>query len=159
MRGRGDFYVSPSYSIYSLCERLIFPRIGYIKVRELTPQHLNSLYSELSADGLNKNGGKLSGKTVLECHRLIHAVLEQAVREGVAVFNAADRVEPPKQEKHDPVYFGPEEIGAILTAADEEPEQWRVLILFLLASGCRRGEALGLTWQNTDFQNNRVFIA
>lgn len=124
----------------------------------MTAQNLNDLYTALSADGLNRNGGKLSGKTLLEVHRLIHAVLEQAVREGVAVFNAGDRVEPPKQEKHDPAYFQPEEIKAILEASDAEPEQWRLLIRFLMSSGCRRGEALAMTWDRVDFDNKRVFI-
>lgn len=142
----------------SLLDRLILPTIGHIQVRALTAQHLNDLYTALSADGLNRFGGKLSGKTVLECHRLIHAILEQAVREGVAVFNAGDRVEPPKQEKHDPAYFQPDEIRAILEASEDEPEQWRLLIRFLMSSGCRRGEALGLTWDRVDYENKRIYI-
>lgn len=142
----------------SLLDRRILPHIGHIQVRALTAQNLNDLYTALSADGLNRFGGKLSGKTVLECHRLIHAILEQAVREGVAVFNCADRVESPKREKHDPAYFQPEEIKAILEASDAEPEQWRLLIRFLLASGCRRGESLALTWDRVDYENKRVYI-
>lgn len=143
---------------HSILDRLILPRIGHVQVRALTPQHLNDLYTALSADGLNRNGGKLSGKTILECHRLIRAILAQAVREGAAVTNAADRVEPPKREKRDPVYYELDDISRILTAAEEEPEQWAALIRFLIASGCRRGEALGLTWDHVDFEHGRIYI-
>lgn len=155
---RGTLKTTTLVLYRSLLDRLILPRIGHIKVRDLTAQNLNDLYTALSVDGLNRNGGKLSGKTLLEVHRLIHAVLQQAVREGVAVFNGADRAEPPKREKHDPTYFQPEEIKAILEASDLEPEQWRLLIRFLMASGCRRGEALGLTWERVDYENKRVYI-
>ena len=142
----------------SLLDRLILPTIGHIQVRELSPQALNDLYSSLFTEGLNRNGGKLSGKTVLECHRLIHAILEQAVREGAAVTNVADRVEPPRQDKRDPSFYEREVLARILTAAEEEPEQWGCLIRFLVASGCRRGEALGLCWADVDFEHSRVFI-
>ncbi len=142
----------------SLSARLVFPYIGHIKLKDIKPQHLNDLYTELSKEGMNKNGGKLSGKTILEVHRLMHTVLDQAFMEGIVPFNAADRVTPPKREKSDPVYYQPEEVSAILSALDGEGEQWRVLVLFLLTSGCRRGEALGLKWEDVSFEFNRVHI-
>ncbi len=142
----------------SLTQRLIYPYIGYVKVRDLKPQHLNELYAELAKEGKNKNGGKLSGKTLLEVHRVIHTILDQAVKECLIPFNTADRVMPPKRNKKDPVYYQPEEVTAILNALDEEPPQWRMLILLLLVSGCRRGEALGLKWEDVSFEFNRIYI-
>ena len=146
-------------SLYrSLAERLINPYIGFIRLRDLSPRNLNDLYNKLSADGMNKNGGKLSQKTKLEVHRLLHAALAQAVREGAAVQNVADRVDPPRQEDKEAVSYEQGTVEKILAAAEGEPTQWRMLILFLLASGCRRGEALGLAWEDVDFEHNRVFI-
>lgn len=142
----------------SLSERFIVPEIGHIKIRELKPQHLNDLYTALAQEGRNKNGGKLSGKTILEVHRLLHTVLDQAVKECIIPFNTADRVEPPKAKKSDPVYYQPEEVEAILDALNGEPGQWRMLVLLLLVSGCRRGEVLGLKWENVSFEYNRIHI-
>lgn len=142
----------------SLASRLIYPYLGHIKIRELKPQHLNDLYREISKDGMHKNGGKLSGKTILEVHRVLHTVLDQAVKECLIPFNPADRVEPPKKNKSDPVYYQPEDVTAILNALDEEGEQWHMLVLLLLVSGCRRGEALGLKWEDVDFEYNRIYI-
>lgn len=142
----------------SLTERLIVPAIGHIKIRDLKPQHLNDLYTDLAKDGKNKNGGKLSGKTILEVHRLLHTILDQAVKESLIPFNVADRVEPPKAKKSDPVYYQPEDVTAILSALNEGPGQWRTLVLLLLVSGCRRGEALGLKWEDVSFEYNRIHI-
>ena len=71
--------------LYKHLTERIYPAIGHIKLRELRADHLNDLYSALSKDGLNKrNGGKLSTKTILEHHRLISTVLEQAVKEAMS---------------------------------------------------------------------------
>lgn len=142
----------------SLSSRLIFPYIGHIKLKDIKPQNINDLYTELSKDGLHKNGGKLSGKTRLEVHRLLHTILEQAVMEGLIPFNPAARVDPPKREKSAPVFYQPEEVQRILGALEAEGEQWRTLVLFLLVSGCRRGEALGLKWSDVEYEYSRVHI-
>ena len=137
----------------------IYPVIGHIKIRELRPDHINDLYSRLSQNGVNKrNGGKLSSKSVLEHHRLVHTVLEQAVKEGIIPFNPADRVELPKAERKEVNYFQPEQIAAIRSALETEPLKWQTLVHLLLITGARRGEILGLKWDKVDFQNKRIYI-
>lgn len=142
----------------SLADR-IYPQIGHIKLKDLRVDHLNSLYTYLSSDGLNKcTGGKLSNKTIIEHHRLISTVLEQAVKESLIPFNPADRAQPPKAEKKAVNYFQPEEVAAIRDALEKEPFKWKVLTHLLLITGARRGEILGLKWDKVDFKNNRIFI-
>lgn len=141
-----------------LTER-IYPAIGHIKLRELRADHLNDLYSALSKDGLNKrNGGKLSTKTILEHHRLISAVLEQAVKEGLVPFNVASRATLPKAEHKEVNYFQPEQVAAIRDALEREPMKWKTLVHLLLITGARRGEVLGLKWDKVDFEGNRIYI-
>lgn len=141
-----------------LAER-IYPAIGHIKLRELRADHLNDLYSALSKDGLNKrNGGKLSAKTILEHHRLISTVLEQAVKEGLVPFNVASRATLPKAEHKEVNYFQPEQVAAIRDALEQEPMKWKTLVHLLLITGARRGEVLGLKWDKVDFEGNRIYI-
>lgn len=141
-----------------LAER-IDERIGYMKIRDIHPDTLNAFYSWLGQDGMNKKtGGKLSGKTVLEYHRLIHAVLKEAVMEGQLPINPADRVIPPKAEKVDVRYFQPEEIEAIRDALEDEPVKWKALVHVMLITGARRGEVLGLRWSDIDFEKNTISI-
>ena len=78
----------------------IYPAIGHIKLKDLRADHLNDLYTKLGKDGQNKRtGGGLSPKTILEHHRLISTVLEQALKEGLVPFNVAGRATLPKTEK------------------------------------------------------------
>ena len=136
----------------------IYPAIGHIKLRDLRADHLNDLYSHLAEDGQRKRGGKLSAKTILEHHRLISTVLEQALREALVPFNVASRATLPKVEHKEPNYFQPEQVAAIRDALEQEPMKWKTLVHLLLITGARRGEVLGLKWDKVDFAGNRVYI-
>ena len=144
---------------YRELTRRIYPQIGHIKLRELRADHLNDLYTLLGQEGLNKRtGGKLSAKTILEHHRLISTVLEQAVKEGLVPFNVASRATLPKAEHKEVNYFQPEQGAAIRDALELEPIKWKTLVHLLLITGARRGEILGLKWDNVDFAGNRIYI-
>jgi len=137
----------------------IYPAIGHIKLRELRPDHLNAFYSQLAQSGSNRRtGGTLSNCTIRRYHRFISIVLSQAVKEGLIPMNVAARAEPPKVEKHEPNYLQPETIPLMLDALEREPLKWRMLVHLMLVTGARRGEILGLKWENVDFDNSRIYI-
>lgn len=100
----------------------------------------------------------LSGKTILEYHRCIHAILAQAEREMLVSYNAAAKATPPKPERREVNYFQPEELPRILDALDEEPIKWRTLVNLLIVTGCRRGEIAALKWAKVDFKNSKITI-
>ncbi len=137
----------------------IYPQIGHIKLCDLRVDHLNDLYTYLSADGLNKKtGGKLSTKTIIEHHRLISTVLEQAFKERLVPFNVSRQAVLPRMEKKEVNYFQTEQIEEIRKALEQEPIKWKMLIHLLLITGARRGEILGLKWDKVDFDKNRIYI-
>lgn len=100
----------------------------------------------------------LSAKTILEHHRLIHTVLEQAVKESLIPFNPAARADLPKAEKKAVAYFQPAQVAAIRDALEAEPLKWKTITHLLLITGARRGEILGLKWAAVDFGSNRIRI-
>ena len=100
----------------------------------------------------------LSAKTILEHHRLISTVLEQAVKEGLVPFNVAGRATLPKAEHKEVNYFQPEQVAAIRDALEQEPIKWRTITHLFLITGARRGEILGLKWDKVDFSKNQVYI-
>ena len=136
----------------------IYPAIGHIKLKDLRVDHLNSFYSSLATDGQNKRGGKLSPKTIIEHHRLISSVLNQAYKEGLLPGNVAGRATLPKAERKDVQYFQMDEITAIRAALETESLKWKTLVHLLLITGARRGEILGLKWSCVDFKANRIHI-
>lgn len=137
----------------------IAPVIGHIKLKDLRADHLNSLYTALAQPGQNKRtGGGLSAKTILEHHRLISTVLDQAEKEGLVPFNIAHKAMLPKQKKREVNYFQPEQVEDIRDALEQEPIKWRTITHLFLITGARRGEILGLKWDRVDFEGNRIHI-
>lgn len=100
----------------------------------------------------------LAPKTILEYHRFLHTVLEQAEREMIVPYNAASKATPPKLPAREPNYFQPEQIVAILDALESEPVKWRAITHLLIVTGCRRGEIMGLKWDKLDLTGRKVRI-
>lgn len=111
-----------------------------------------------SAFRIEENTRTLSAKTIIEHHRLISTVLDQAVKEGLIPFNVAGRATLPKVERKEVNYFQPEQIAAIREALEHEPLKWKVLVHLFLITGARRGEVLGLKWDKVDFEGKRIYI-
>lgn len=154
--------------------------ISRAKLAEATGLPLNKVYAAVRGERVNAEAAEavckglnlklseaflvvrdnkaLSAKTVLEHHRLISTVLEQALKEGLVAVNVASRATLPKVERKEVNYFQPEQIAAIREALEHEPLKWKALVHMLLITGARRGEVLGLKWDNVDFENNRVYI-
>ncbi len=107
---------------------------------------------------IQENCRTLSSKTIVEHHRLISTVLDQASKEGLVPFNVASKAILPKVQKKEVNYFQPEQVAAIREALELEPIKWKTLVHMLLIIGARRGEVLGLKWDKVDFEGNRVHI-
>ena len=107
---------------------------------------------------LQEEQSTLSSKTILEHHRLISTVLDQAEKEGLVPFNVAAKATLPKVSKKEVNYFQPEQVAAIRDALETEPMKWKMLTHLFLITGARRGEILGLKWSAVDFAGNRIHI-
>lgn len=100
----------------------------------------------------------LSGKTILNHHRLISTILTSAVQWQVIFSNPCERVKPPKPEHTEARYLDEFQTADLLQALNGEPYQYAVMIQLLLFTGMRRGELLGLEWRDVDFFTNCLHI-
>lgn len=138
--------------------------IGHLKLTDVTGEHLNRMYIKWSQKGENKAIRKdkeargLSNQTIVHHHRLVHAIYAQALKEGLVRYNIADTATPPKVEKKEAEFFELDEVLAIRKALNKQPLKWQAITELLINTGARRGEILGLKWDNIDFKNNRIII-
>lgn len=138
----------------------VYPHIGSIKLQKLEIHHLQSLYNRLLEGGRikgspdNKKG--LSPTTIKRIHAIIHGGLKQAMKNGIVTKNVAKAVNLPKQVKHEIQPFTRAEIKTFLNVVKED----RLYTAFLLecGTGLRRGELLGLKWQDIDFDKGTLEV-
>lgn len=142
------------YRIY--IEKYIIPRIGNIELQKLKPFHIQNMYSDLLNNGRTQREGGLSNKTVLQAHRILRKALKQAYKMQMISINIADLVEPPRKKTFVASYLKDDEIQPFLIAFKNT--DLYLAVLLAIGLGLRRGEILGLRWDDIDFNNNTVSI-
>lgn len=93
----------------------------------------------------------LSNRTVRYIHTIIHAALRDALRWNRLARNVADAATPPPQgstKRGRPNVWTADQLGLFLDFVADSPylPAW----LYLATSGSRRGEVLGLKWDDLD---------
>lgn len=159
-----------TYSRYELYLKRINQAIGHLKLKEITPLHLNAFYRSLELDGVSErkrydndgnliNNGKLAPKTIVDHHRVISKILSTAVRWGLLEKNVAERADPPKIPHREISYLNENEIVKMLSLLENEPIQYKTMISLLVYTGIRRGELCGLEWKDIDFENQIMHVS
>ncbi|MBE3581079.1 MAG: site-specific integrase [Thermoanaerobacteraceae bacterium] len=89
-------------------------------------------------------------------HAVLRQALEQAVREGLVYRNVAEAVSPPRQKRKEIRPLTADELNRFLAAARDD----RLFPAFLFegATGLRRGELLGLKWEDVDLERGTVTV-
>jgi len=133
----------------------IDPHLGHLPLAEIRGHQLNALYRKLETEGSPGGRGKLSLSTVREVHAILSSAYTAAIKEGRLgiTVSPTKQASPPKARDAKaarPSYVtwtGPQVREFLAQTADDHYGMiWR----FLAATGCRRGEALGLSWADVN---------
>lgn len=130
----------------------VVPNIGHIRVSDLRPQHLQTMYRTLS-----EGESPLSTRSIQQLHTVIHESLKRAVKWSIVARNVADAVDPPRVERRQSSIWTPEQALQFLEVSKKEERYWIGFVLAIM-TGMRKGEILGLRWSDIDWDHGFVQI-
>jgi integrase len=148
---------------YKELAQYLLPHLGEVSLADLTP-----LAIERTLNALKDRGGRhrrtgeprpLSGRTVRHIAALLSVALNAAVRWGLLPMNPMKRVQLPRAERPEKPMPDVQQMQWYLDTVRARAPWLHPILVFIAATGCRRGEALALTWDGIDLQRRLARIA
>ena len=134
---------------YTLRKHII-PALGHIQLQKLTSAHIEAFYSRKIEEGL-------APETINGFHGLLHNALSHAMVQNLVSKNVCDAVSPPRIIKHEVTPLTVDQSRTLLLHAKGH-RILEAMLALTLTSGMRRGELLGLKWQDVDLTEGSLQI-
>ena len=132
----------------TIVRKHVQPALGHIRLTDLSPRRIQSYYVALT--------DRLSAQTIKHHHTLLHRAFEIAITWELLDRNPTQRVRTPKPEPSPARTLSAEEVRRMLRAVQQT--DYHMPIHLALYAGLRRGEILGLRWQDVDWEANTLNI-
>lgn len=130
----------------------IYPLIGKRKLDELN----KITYQRLVITPLVQSG--LLRKTILNYHSVAMSVINAAVDNEIIPRNRLSRIKIPNTGKLERRIMTENELKLFNRQLKTAPLRIQTAIMLLEYTGMRKGEALGLKWEDIDFDNQKISI-
>jgi integrase len=127
---------------YSI-ERYILPRIGGVRLLELTTGRVQAFIDELARE-------QVGSRTIQVVRIVLHGCLKQAQQQGLIGRNPVELVKSPKPPAREMRVWSESELSGFLVSVQGERNE--MLYALALATGMRQGELLGLKWADIDWR-------
>lgn len=128
---------------------IINPRLEHYDLKDLRTDMIQKFINGLVQDGYVI-------KTVYRIYNILFNSLTQACDTGLIVRHPAAGVKLPHRKKVDKIVLTQEDQAAFIECAKQYDTG--KLLVFILATGLRRGEAVALTWDDVDFEKGAVYV-
>jgi integrase len=130
----------------------IIPSLGRRKLKDLSTTDIRRFYRKKRDEGL-------SNRSLEYIHTTLRKALEDAKNDGIITRNPTDGVKPhktPQGTAKESKALDPIQVRALLSAASGD--RWEALYVIALHTGLRRGEALGLLWEDVDLEEATLSV-
>jgi integrase len=138
-----------------LADHYIKPVIGQVRLDRLTPRHVQHLMVE-TRNAQTARGRPPSAATQRHVHKLIRNALADAHRLELVARNVAAQVKAPPMARQRRPDLTVEDAGRLLTII--KGERLEAFYVLALTTGLRRGELLGLRWDDVDLVSRQLHV-
>ncbi len=138
-------------------ERWIIPAMGKVRLDQLTPMIIEKRIAGMTAKNRKGQAEVPSASTKWEVYSVLRTALNFAVKKQRIPSNPAINAVVPQPPRPEVAPLTESERTLILPLVNEHPDRARWLFSLLL--GLRQSEALGLTWEDIDFEKGVVSVS
>ena len=137
-----------------MIRRYITPLLGQVKVQDLTALTIQAWVNRIRISPVS--GKELAPATVKHTYHVLKGALDKAVLSGVIHRTPCVGITLPKGRSKPPVVYDEVEMKRLIHAA--KGTEMELVIDLELCMGMRRGELLGLQWDDIDWKNRQIHI-
>ena len=136
-----------------MTENYLMPHLGRVRLLELRASHLDAMYAAIT---IGKSGRPLSPSTIRRIHAVLRSALNTAVKRRMIPYSPAEHIELAPENPKRPRPWNISE--ARVFPAQVSTDRLGPLYELMLSTGLRRGEAIGLRWQDVDLDGGALFV-
>lgn len=152
--------VSTRVSYEGIIKNHLVPHIGNIKLVNLRKVQIEEMYNKLLISTNNKKG--LAIGTVENIHLVLHKALQEALEREYIIKNPASIAKVPTLKsqnikKEEIKIYSKAEQSKLIEIAKQD-KIYGIVVIFALYTGMRKGEILGLQWNDIDFYKKTIRV-
>ncbi len=133
----------------SAVNKHLVPGLGHIPVQKLTAAKVQDFYNQKLKAGL-------APRTIAFIHATLHSAMENAVKWGLVSRNVTKLVTLPHIDRYEAQTLTQEQAVKLLEVA--QGSRIEMILIMAVTTGMRRGELLGLHWEDIDFDKKVVAV-
>jgi len=134
----------------------LVPKLGGVALVKLTPQDIQRFQNDLLRTPRKDGRGTVSSGTVANARRVLGRALQQATAWRMIARNPVRLVDGPHVTRKEITPLDPDQARELL--AYIKGDRLEALYTVALALGLRRGEALGLKWEDVDLDDGLLHV-
>lgn len=142
----------------------ILPYLGNKRLDKIKPLDLDNLYNFLLTKQTNRkdkdgNYKTLSPTSVHKVHEILSSIFSNALRWDLVPYNPCTKVVQPKYRSTKMTCYDEETSKRLINALlQKAPIKYKCLVILAILTGFRRGELVGLHWNDIDFKNHKISV-
>ena len=129
----------------------VVERLGRVRLSRLSALHIASLLEDLRREGMGTRSLEL-------CWATLHSCLEEAKEMAILADNPVSRVPRPQHQPREGQDWTLDDMRRFLRAALEDLRPLAAMLGLMLMTGLRPGEALGLRWEDIDWDSEALKV-
>ncbi len=159
------------------CDTYLVPVLGHVTLSRLRAEHVAMLLDTIGSWNTQIAAQKAEGRAWIHCdgdvrktprvvsnatmnrvYATLRTALSAAARERLIMWNPCAGVRPAAPDEHRHAEWSPEEVVAFLEHATAAGDRLTLLWRLVLLLGLRRGEVVGLRWDDLNLDARRLHV-